>query len=265
MKLMIVDDEDIIREGLLRNIAWQENGFELTTPGTNGQDAIDIIGKEHPDIMLADINMPYMNGLELAQWVKDHHPEIKVIFLTGYNEFQYAQKAVHLQASGYLMKYEKQETLLQEVKRVADELEKDRDGKRLQSQARHQITLQTVSDLIIGIAKLNSRDHVLRQLGMDKGNNVYCFAIIDVSLNTPVNEEKPNENGLYLFSYINAVREVCREYADQVICGSYDNQIYAIFAAPEESGGRLAGQAKAAILKAQEQLVEFLKVQTKAG
>ena len=59
MKLLIVDDEDIIREGIVEKIAWKENGFTLTTPGKNGLDAKEIIERERPDIVLTDINMPF--------------------------------------------------------------------------------------------------------------------------------------------------------------------------------------------------------------
>ena len=70
MKLLIVDDEDIIREGIVEKIAWKENGFTLTTPGKNGLDAKEIIERERPDIVLTDINMPFINGLELAAWLR---------------------------------------------------------------------------------------------------------------------------------------------------------------------------------------------------
>ena len=109
MKLLIVDDEDIIREGIVEKIAWKENGFTLTTPGKNGLDAKEIIERERPDIVLTDINMPFINGLELAAWIREEYPDIKIIFLTGYDEFQYAKKAIQLKASAYILKYEKQE------------------------------------------------------------------------------------------------------------------------------------------------------------
>lgn len=265
MKLLIVDDEDIIREGLVSNIPWEENGFSLTTPGINGRDAMEIIEREHPDIVLADINMPFVNGLELAEWIQDRHPEIKVIFLTGYDEFQYARKAIELKASAYILKYEKHENLIQEVKNVAAELEKDRAGKQLQSRARAQLALQTVSNLIIGFARMSSRSAVLNSLEMEDGQWKYCFALIDVSLDTPVDEDKPNENGLYLFSYINVVKEVCEAYGERVLCGSYDNQIYVIFAEQGKEKEHLASQARDALVEARKKLEDFLKIQGKVG
>ncbi len=66
--------------------------FTLTTPGKNGLDAKEIIERERPDIVLTDINMPFINGLELAAWIREEYPDIKIIFLTGYDEFQYAKK-----------------------------------------------------------------------------------------------------------------------------------------------------------------------------
>ena len=92
MKLLIVDDEDIIREGIVEKIAWKENGFTLTTPGKNGLDAKEIIERERPDIVLTDINMPFINGLELAAWIREEYPDIKIIFLQDMMNFSMRKK-----------------------------------------------------------------------------------------------------------------------------------------------------------------------------
>ena len=265
MKLLIADDEDIIREGLLSNIPWEESGFQLTTPGKNGKDAMTIIELEHPDIVLADINMPFMSGLELADWINQNHPEIKVIFLTGYDEFQYAKKAIDLKASGYILKYEKWELLLQKVKNVADELIKNRQGESLKNQAKRQLIFSTISDLIIGTARISSQAAVMERLGLPNSNYKYCLALIDVSLDTPVKEDKPNENELYLFSYINVVREVCTGFFKNVLCSSYDYQVYALFALENQSNEELIPSIKTALAETNKKLQDFLKAYGKIG
>lgn len=264
MKLLIVDDEDIIREGIVEKIAWKENGFTLTTPGKNGLDAKEIIERERPDIVLTDINMPFINGLELAAWIREEYPDIKIIFLTGYDEFQYAKKAIQLKASAYILKYEKQEILLQEIKSVAELLERERAGERLLDQAIRQQAVETVSDLIIGFARNSDRQSVLKKMGWKKEAAAYYFVILDVALNTPVDEDKPNENGLYLFSYINAAKEVSEAHCATVVCGSYDNQVFVIFAQEENERDfykHVKETAEEIIVKFQ----EFLKVEAWAG
>ncbi|MCC8061451.1 MAG: response regulator [Clostridiales bacterium] len=265
MKLLIVDDEDIIREGLVNGIAWEENGFDLTVPGKNGREAMEIIERDKPDIVLADINMPFMDGLELAQWIRENHPDISVIFLTGYDEFQYAKKAIELKAAAYILKYEKREVLLQEIKNVAAQIKKTRTGQMLHSRGKTQLISQTINNLIIGSAKMNSEKTVLERLEFPGGDWSFCLALIDVSLDTPVDEEKPNENGLYLFSYINVVKEVCGYYPVKAHCGSYDNQIYVLFAKNTVLPKDLLTEAQMITGEICQKLKQFLRADAKAG
>ncbi|OPA73710.1 DNA-binding response regulator [Paenibacillus selenitireducens] len=103
-KLMLVDDEEDVREGLLQEIDWEALGFVVVETAENGQEAIECIERSEPDIVVTDIHMPFMNGLQLAEWVRSHDPSIKIMILTGYDEFEYAQKAIKLQIDEYVLK-----------------------------------------------------------------------------------------------------------------------------------------------------------------
>lgn len=103
-KLILVDDEEDVREGLLKVIDWEELGFVVCETAENGQEAIEAIERSNPDLVVTDIQMPFMNGLQLSEWVRNYDPSIKIMILTGYDEFQYAQKAIKLQIDEYVLK-----------------------------------------------------------------------------------------------------------------------------------------------------------------
>lgn len=103
-KLLIVDDERIIRDGIVSNIDFVTLGFELVGCCENGIEALDVVNEKKPDVVLTDINMPYMNGIELAEHINAINPLTKVIVLTGFDRFEYVQKAIKLKVFDFLVK-----------------------------------------------------------------------------------------------------------------------------------------------------------------
>jgi two-component system, response regulator YesN len=103
-KFLFVDDEEIVRRGLREKIAWAEAGFEFLEPCQNGREAIQKIAREQPDVVMTDICMPLVDGLELAAYIADQFPEIIVIILSGYDEFEYARSALRSRVAEYLLK-----------------------------------------------------------------------------------------------------------------------------------------------------------------
>lgn len=103
MRILIVEDEYLIRKGLLEMIGGF-GGIQVVGASENGVYAKQIIAGEHPDLVLADIRMPEMDGLELAEWIHKEYPEVVVILLTGYDDFKYVQKALKLNVFEYVLK-----------------------------------------------------------------------------------------------------------------------------------------------------------------
>ncbi len=103
-KVMIVDDEKYVRMGIKSDTDWALIGCEVVGEASNGLEALEIAESTRPDLVVSDIRMPRMDGIELAQKLIDKYPNIKVIFLTAYNEFEYARKAVRIGVSDYLLK-----------------------------------------------------------------------------------------------------------------------------------------------------------------
>jgi two-component system response regulator YesN len=103
-KMIIVDDEDEVREGVERLTNWERCGFELVGDFSNGRDALEAVERLRPDVVITDINMPYMDGMELAAQLNALYRELKVVILTGYEDFDYAKQAIKLKVKDYLLK-----------------------------------------------------------------------------------------------------------------------------------------------------------------
>ncbi len=103
-KVMIVDDEKYVRMGIKNETDWSLIGCEVVGEASNGEEALEIAAETRPDLVISDIRMPRMDGLTLAEKLLERYPDVKVIFLTAYDEFEYARKAVRLGASDYILK-----------------------------------------------------------------------------------------------------------------------------------------------------------------
>lgn len=103
-KLIVVDDEDEVREGIRLKTDWNACGFELAGDYSNGRDALEAVEQLRPDVIITDICMPFMDGLELAQNVALLYRDIRIVIVTGHEHFEYAQQAIKLKVHDYLLK-----------------------------------------------------------------------------------------------------------------------------------------------------------------
>lgn len=102
--VMIVDDEKYVRQGIINETDWALIGCEVVAQAPNGQEAYELAIKHRPDLIISDIKMPKMDGIELARKIHERFPNTKIIFLTAYDEFEYARAAIKLGVSDYLLK-----------------------------------------------------------------------------------------------------------------------------------------------------------------
>ena len=103
IKLMVVDDELWIREGLKQTIDWKAYGIQFIGDAEDGWKALELIESNAPDIVISDIKMPSMDGMELIEEIKRRGIETKVIFISGFSDFVYAQKAIKHGAFDYIL------------------------------------------------------------------------------------------------------------------------------------------------------------------
>ncbi len=116
-KIMIVDDMPIFLEYLRGCIDWNAYGFEICCEAHDGREALEKMEEYMPDVVLTDITMPYLNGLELSERIIKDYPDTAVVLITGNNEFEYARKAVKIGVCDYIVKpFEKEELILSLLK-----------------------------------------------------------------------------------------------------------------------------------------------------
>ena len=125
LKVFLVEDEIVMREGIKNNIEWEKEGFEFSGEASDGELAYPMIQKLKPDIIITDIKMPFMDGLELSRLVKKEMPQIKILVLSGYNEFDYAKQAISIGITDYLLKPISSVKLLEAVKQVAAKIDEE--------------------------------------------------------------------------------------------------------------------------------------------
>lgn len=122
IKLLIADDEDTIRNGIAKYIQLHTDRFDKIYLASNGKEALDIILRDKPDILLLDVQMPLMTGIEVMQEAKRADALPYTVILSAYDEFRYCQQALRLGAKEYLLKPVRSSDILQMANRAADEL-----------------------------------------------------------------------------------------------------------------------------------------------
>lgn len=133
-KVFLVEDEIVIREGIKNKIHWEEEGFKIVGDESDGELAYPRIIREQPDILITDIKMPFMDGLELSKLLKKDMPQLKIIIISGYSDFGYAQQAIDIGVSEYLLKPITSTKLMAAVKNAAAAIEKERKEKQILEQ-----------------------------------------------------------------------------------------------------------------------------------
>lgn len=129
LKIFLVEDEIVVREGIKNNINWEEHGFLFCGEASDGELAYPLIGQLKPDIVITDIRMPFMDGLELSRLLKKEMPWIKIIILSGYGEFEYAKEAINIGVTEYLLKPLSGAELMKSMKVIQDNIKKEQEEK----------------------------------------------------------------------------------------------------------------------------------------
>ncbi|REE92917.1 AraC family two component transcriptional regulator [Paenibacillus taihuensis] len=187
--MLIVDDEKWVRQGLKQTIDWQAHGVELWGEAQNGEEAFTWLSRSRPDIVITDIKMPGMDGLTLLEYINKQKLHTKVIIISGYSDFSYAQKAVKCGAYGYVLKPIEERELLEIVHHCVEDL--DNDQKRvsiieeMQGQIRESIPLarqRYLEQLLRGESESNVRDAetIRRALQLPLNSDEMQVAVIRV-------------------------------------------------------------------------------------
>lgn len=204
-KLYLLDDEPFILEGLKYIIDWEEHGFDVVGTSSNGEDGFNFIKNEDVDLIITDIMMPKMTGLELISNLKKINHNAKFIVLSAFQEFQYAKEAISMGAENYLTKPIDEDELIQTIEEVKKKIEK--------------IKLEKVdtkifkNDLILKLICNKNNDEVLDRLKLEGVNLNYkslCVVIVEFA-------EGVNINNLILNHIDNLDYEYCVNLQNQIL------------------------------------------------
>ncbi len=121
--IVVVDDEEELRKAIVRRVDWESIGFQVVGEAENGIEALEVVEKTEPDLLLTDIRMPFISGLELARQVREIRPSTQIAFLSGYDDFSYAQTAIRYNIISYLLKPISMEELTENLRQIKEKLD----------------------------------------------------------------------------------------------------------------------------------------------
>lgn len=208
-RLFIVDDNKYERNGIRASIDWEQLGIEVAGTFSNGFEAIDKIDELRPDIIITDIAMPRMNGIEMSEHIRHNYPNIKIIFISCHSDFDFARSAIGLGVYGYVLKPIISDELLQEVKKVLNEFNLEELQKKEKAGMLKQIEEmlpmvqeQFLKELLLG--NYHNHEAILERvefLKIDIPKNS-CVHVVAIQMNRE--DENPESRSVldsYLISY----------------------------------------------------------------
>ncbi|MCA2002421.1 MAG: response regulator [Chloroflexi bacterium] len=188
-KVFFVEDEVVTREGIRDNVDWKASGFELCGEAADGEMALPLLRAAKPDALITDIKMPFMDGLQLSKVVRERMPWVKIIILSGHDEFEYAQQAIKLGVTDYLLKPVTVQTLqsaLQSLAARLDEERKERENlKRLQEEVeenRFALRERLLFNLMVGALSPTEAIEKGQALGLDLVARHYLVIVLKFEL-----------------------------------------------------------------------------------
>ncbi len=186
-KVFLVEDEDVTREGIRDYVQWKDEGFEFCGDASDGETALPQLRAIKPDILITDIRMPFMDGLQLGKIVHEQMPWVKIVFLSGHDEFTYAQEAINIGVTEYLLKPITVKDMHKVLKKIAGQLDQERkeqaDLKNLHEQLEENNAIlkeRLLLEVITGA--VDSTQAIVRgqALGLDMIARCYLVMILNI-------------------------------------------------------------------------------------
>ncbi len=221
-KVLLVDDEPQILRGMKDGIDWESFGFQVVAVASNGQEAWEIIQNNRPDVLISDIRMPFMNGLELVEKIYRNYIKMKIILFSGFDDFEYAQKAIRYGVSDYLLKPVSMSQMEELLKRMYGEItaeieEKNNKTYLLQMYQENLPILRErlLTEIIEGRIPAEKREKRLQELNIDF-NWKDCVAVI-----LQPNPEDEDAQ-LKMFSISKLMQEIFQGFQQHIVFRCYE-------------------------------------------
>ncbi len=215
-KVLLVDDEEEVRHGIRDRIDWASYGFEIAGEAENGREALNFFDECLPDVVVTDINMPYMDGIELAAEINEAYPTVKIVILTGFDDFKFAQAAIKYGVSDYILKpvLPKDITMFLEKlrNRIVSEQEEGENIEKLQKHYHDSLPLlreNFLVNLILGKPTSGHTETRIRDMDIKLKGNWFSAAICKIDSESFVNDNlSDSELELKRFAVFNIVNEI---------------------------------------------------------
>lgn len=241
-RILLVDDEILVRDAIRENIDWKAMDCELVGDCDNGKAAAEFVQTHPVDIVLTDILMPYMDGMELSHFLHDNYPDIVIVIFSGFGEFEYAKKAIQYDVSEYMLK----PVTAMELRAVIEKMKKKVDQRREEKQKIERLT-QTSENyqknaivirsraLQAFVENIKTREESLEELsglGISLEAACYRVAAFDLDLysdGTQITAEKRQESALMSFVLFNVSDEIVSREKAGVAYQEGNNKVCVLF------------------------------------
>lgn len=188
-KVFLADDEAAMRTGVRNNVAWDESDFVLAGEAPDGELALSQMQEIMPDILITDVRMPFMDGIELSRIVRKTMPWIKIIILSGHDEFEYAKQAISIGVEEYLLKPITSEKLLSTLNEVAVKIEEDKARSQniesLINDVKKTRIEKLISDILFGNMQESEAASLAEELGLSFDADYYQVMIVELHSSSP--------------------------------------------------------------------------------
>jgi two-component system, response regulator YesN len=227
-KLLIVDDEVEVRKGIINKIQWEELGYEIVAEGENGKEALELFEKTLPDVVLTDIKMPFMDGLELSRIIKEEYPTTRIIVMTGFDEFEYAHKAIKLNVSEYLLRpisaQELTDILTKVKKQMDEEIAEKENVEALRDYYRESIPIlreKFLASLVTSAIKKEEIEEKCKNYELNLKGESFMVSIVSIDENkvkentedhSNLNKDTDEGKALLKIAVLNIVEEIIEKY-----------------------------------------------------
>lgn len=274
--ILLVDDEILVRDAIRENIDWKEMDCELVGDCENGQQAAEFVKNHQVDIVLTDICMPYMDGMELSHFLHDNYPDIVIVIFSGFGEFEYAKKAIQYNVSEYMLKpitAMELRGVIEKMKEKVDQRRKEK--KKLEnltrtSQDYHKnaqvIRSKAIEALVSCTRDVQESLNELADMGIILDASSYRVAVFDMDLYSDIYQvdvEKRQESALMAFVLFNVSDEIVTRENAGIAYQEGNNRVCILFMGNHSR--EFSGKIRKICREIQQEVRDVIGIEVSAG
>ena len=241
-KVLLVDDEILVREAISENIDWNKHGFELAHVCDNGKTAIEYLKENEVNLVITDICMPYVDGMGLSKYIYENHPETMIIIFSGYSDFDYAKQAIQYKVAEYILK----PVTARELSEILDKIKEKLDIEQKKEKKMNKLTeiyhnytkneaviiSRVLSSLVKGTQEVEKSINELKEFDICINEGKYRVAVIDIDIFSEMynaNDDLKKESALMSFVVENISNEIMERNKAGIVYRDSDNRVCLLF------------------------------------